>query len=479
MPSPVETAIRGAVTQGVMAIANFNREHRRAKGDNPFLTGIHTPLSGEFTEADLPVTGDIPAALNGLYVRNGPNPLQKVNPATHHWFTGDAMLHGVRLQGGRALWYRNRWVRSNAVSDALGEPRAPGPRNPRADNPNTNIVGHAGKIWALVEAGGYPVEVSEELETRAHTDFDGLIGEAFSAHPHYDPDTGEMHAICYNPLNPVTIWHTVIDAAGHVIRREPIPVRNGPMIHDCMITPSYVIILDLPVTFSMASMLQGVSLPYRWNPKHEARIGLLPRNGKAEDIIWCAIDPCFIFHPSNAFETDVGTVVMDACVYETMFDTDARGPDTTGSRFESLVIDPAAARVSREVVDAAPQEFPRYDERRTGKPYRFTYTIALPPGGDAGYLSETRLFKHDLAERRREVHDFGPGRVPGEFVFVPARPDAAEDEGWLIGYVVDTNTKQSELVILDARDFEGTPLARVHIPCQIPPGFHGNFLPLG
>ncbi|MFN4024314.1 MAG: carotenoid oxygenase family protein [Hyphomonas sp.] len=478
MTSPVETVIRGAVTQGVMAIANFNRQHRRSKSENPFLTGIHTPVTRELTDTDLRVSGTIPAGLNGLYVRNGPNPLQKVNPATHHWFTGDAMLHGVRLEGGKALWYRNRWIRSNAVSDVLGEPRAPGPRNPRSDNPNTNIVGHAGKIWAIVEAGGYPVEVSEELETRAHTDLDGLIGEAFSAHPHYDPDTGEMHAICYNPLNPATIWHTVIDASGNVIRREPVPVQNGPMIHDCMITPRYVIILDLPVTFSMASMLQGVSLPYRWNPKHEARIGLLPRDGKAEDIIWCAVDPCFIFHPSNAFETQDGKVVMDACVYETMFDTDARGPDTTGSRFERLRIDPAAGRVTREVIDAAPQEFPRFDERLTGKPYRFAYVVALPPGGDAAYLSETRLFKHDLAEGQREVHDFGPGRVPGEFVFVPARPDAAEDEGWLIGYVADTNTEQTELVILDARDFEGAAVARVHIPSPIPPGFHGNFLPL-
>jgi carotenoid cleavage dioxygenase-like enzyme len=127
MPSPVESAIRGVVTKGVVAIADFNRERKKSKGPNPFLEGLHTPVTEEVTDTALKVTGEIPAALNGLYVRNGPNPLAKVNAATHHWFIGDAMIHGIRLQDGKALWYRNRWVRSNAVSDALGEPRAPGP----------------------------------------------------------------------------------------------------------------------------------------------------------------------------------------------------------------------------------------------------------------------------------------------------------------------------------------------------------------
>jgi carotenoid cleavage dioxygenase len=213
---------------------------------------VHTPVTQEVTDTALKVTGEIPAALNGLYVRNGPNPLTKVHAPTHHWFIGDAMLHGIRLQDGKALWYRNRWVRSNGVSDALGEPRAPGPRHPRTDIANTNIVGHAGKLWAIVEAGGFPVEVADDLSTVAHSNFDGTLGESYSAHPHMDPETGEMHAICYEAQHPDTIWHTVVDTSGHVRRNEPIAVKNGPMIHDCQITPNYVIVMDLPVTFSMA-----------------------------------------------------------------------------------------------------------------------------------------------------------------------------------------------------------------------------------
>src|SRR5690606_34473071 len=98
-----------------------------------YLTGIHQPMTTEETIADLAVTGAIPPALDGRYLRIGPNPVTPPNPADYHWFTGDGMAHGIRIAGGRALWYRNRWLRSNAVSAALGEPPAPGRRAALSD----------------------------------------------------------------------------------------------------------------------------------------------------------------------------------------------------------------------------------------------------------------------------------------------------------------------------------------------------------
>ena len=476
MTSPVESAIRGLVTTGIMGVANFNRTMRRAKAPNPYLAGVHTPLKEENTITDLKVTGTIPPALNGVYLRNGPNPLKMPNPATHHWFVGDAMLHGLRIQDGKALWYRNRWIRSTPVSEALHEAPVPGPRG--RGSPNTNVVGHAGKILAIVEAGGYPAEVTEELETRKFSDFEGTFGKAFSAHPHLDPETGEMHAICYAGGDPTTVWHTVLDKDGKVRRNEPIEVQDGPSIHDCMITKSYVIVMDLPVTFSMAALVAGESFPYRWNPKHAARIGLLPREGKGSDIIWCDIEPCYIFHPANAYETADGKVIMDAAVHADMFADGAMGPDSQKTPFERLTIDPVAKKVTRKVIDATSQEFPRPDERRMGKPYRYAYTMALPEDRDPAFMGDSRLFKHDLEAGTRETHDFGEGKMPGEFVFVPASATSAEDEGWLVGFVIDAEKKTTDFVILDARNFTGAPQATITIPVQIPPGFHGNFIAL-
>ncbi|MFN9578918.1 MAG: carotenoid oxygenase family protein, partial [Novosphingobium sp.] len=137
MASAVETVIRGVVTKGVMAVASFNRARQDAEKKHPFLTGIHTPMTEERTLTDLKVTGAIPAELSGRYVRIGPNPF-KPDPRGHHWFIGDGMVHGVRLQDGKALWYRNRYIRSQALEAQGGPKAAPGPRRGRRDLINTN-----------------------------------------------------------------------------------------------------------------------------------------------------------------------------------------------------------------------------------------------------------------------------------------------------------------------------------------------------
>ena len=128
----------------------------------PFhLRGNFAPVRDEATAVDLPVQGAVPRALGGLYVRNGPNPKTGQSP---HWFVGDGMLHGVELRDGRALWYRNRWVRTRAfVEDAPGL-GPDGVRDLTVGRANTHVIGHAGRILALVETS-FPTEVTRELDT--------------------------------------------------------------------------------------------------------------------------------------------------------------------------------------------------------------------------------------------------------------------------------------------------------------------------
>jgi carotenoid cleavage dioxygenase len=475
MGSPIETLVRGAVAKGAEAVAAFNR-HRlpEPEGGNPFLTGIHEPMTSELTLTELDVTGTIPAGLEGRYLRIGPNPVA-ADPASYHWFIGDGMVHGLALSGGRALWYRNRWIRSNAVARARGVEPAPGPRHD-FDTVNTNIVAIGGRTLALVEAGSYPVKLDEMLGRQLYDNFGGTLKGSFSAHPHRDPRTGENHAICYEGRDPGTIRHVVVDAAGKVVREEPIAVRHGPMIHDCAITDRFLVILDLPVTFSMKTLLAGHGFPYRWNPEHEARVGLMPRRGTQADIIWCPVEPCFSFHVVNAYDGDTGAVVLDLCVYDTMFADGARGPDGRSLGIERWTIDPARRTVTRSTIDAAPQEFPRPDERFFGQPHRHAWSMALPGAGDNREFRGNALFAHDLVAGTRQLHAFGPERFPGEFVFVPEAPDSPEGAGWLMGLVVDMNDETTELVIIDTRRFEDAPIATVRLPHRVPPGFHGNWI---
>lgn len=477
MGSPIETLIRGAVTKGVEALADFNRKRMTPPVDgNPFLTGIHTPMTEELTLTELPVTGTIPPGLDGRYMRIGPNPID-ADPASHHWFIGDGMVHGIAIADGSALWYRNRWVRSNGVAKALQVAPAPGPRlNNQFDTVNTNVVAIGGRTFALVEAGSYPVELGERLNEQVYNPFDGTLKGSFTAHPHHDPRTGENHAICYDSRDPGTIRHVVIDTAGKVVREEPVAVQHGPMIHDCAITGRFVVILDLPVTFSMRTLIEGHGFPYRWNPAHAGRVGLMPRGGTQEDIVWCPVAPGYAFHVANAYDAPDGSVVMDLCVYDTMFGDGAQGPDARSRGLERWTVDPVGRTVGIRTIDAAAQEFPRPDERFFGQPYRYAWTIAIPEEPVARYIGSTSLYAHDLQTGTREVHDFGPGRHPGEFVFVPESPDAPEGHGWLMGFVIDTRDDTTDLVILDARRFEGPPVASIHLPHRIPPGFHGNWI---
>lgn len=473
MASILEKSIRGTVTRGIETIAGYNRR-RLPEGEHPFLSGIHRPMPAELTLDDLDVEGTIPAQLDGSYMRIGPNPFRP-DPAGYHWFIGDGMVHAVRLGGGRAS-YRNRWIRSRELADQGGPAAAPGPRRGR-DNVNTNVVAIAGRPLALVEAGSYPVELDHALANQTYSDFAGSLAGSFSAHPHLDPATGENHAIVYDAQQPNTLRHVVVDAAGRVTRELAIPVVHGPSVHDCALTERFVVIFDLPVTFSMKALLGGYRFPYRWNPEHRARVGLLPRAGSAEDVIWCDVDPCYVFHVANSFEDGAGRVVVDLCPYATMFEGGMDGPNGRSLGLERWTIDPAGRSVTRATLDPAPQEFPRPDERFFAKPYRHAWSMALPRTDQPGFIAATRLYAHDLVSGERQVRDFGPGRFPGEFVFVPRSAAAPEADGWLMGLVVDAGREASELVIIDAHDFTGPAVATVHIPHRVPPGFHGNWIP--
>lgn len=475
MASAVESAIRGVVTKGITAVATFNRRRQDAEQDHPFLTGIHTPIHDELTITDFKVTGAIPAELAGRYVRIGPNPF-KPDPRGHHWFIGDGMVHGIRLKDGKAEWYRNRYIRSQ-VLEAVGGPKAaPGPRRSQRDGVNTNVIKIAGQITAIVEAGSTPAQLDDNLETVAYTDFGGTLTAPFTAHPHEDPLTGEFHAITYDAMTPDRVWHVVLSTEGKVVRELEVPVEHGPSIHECTITRNYVVIFDLPVTFSMKSLIAGQQFPYRWNTEHKARVGLLPRTGTADDIIWCDVDPCYVFHVANSYEDEAGRVIIDSAVYETMFSGGPEGPNGKPLGLERWIVDPAARKVERQTLDASPQEFPRPDERFFGQPYRYAWAMGLPDDGDAAFLGAQPLYRHDLQTGERQVCDFGPNRVPGEFVFVPRSKDAAEGDGWLMGYVIDAANETTDLVILDAGNIAAPPVASVHIPHRIPPGFHGNWL---
>ena len=102
------------------------------------------------------------------------------------------------------------------------------------------------------------------------------------------------------------------------------------------------------------------------------------------------------------------------------------------------------------------------------------------PARYAVSVGETELVRYDLNTGSAVEHRFGteqsPGR-PGEAVFVPSTTGPADEgNGWYLGYVYDPARDGSDLVIIDASDFSGDPVARIKLPHRVPFGFHGNWI---
>ncbi|NEW25451.1 carotenoid oxygenase family protein [Nocardia cyriacigeorgica] len=424
-----------------------------------WLTGHLAPVPDEIDALDLEVTGTLPDELTGRYFRNGPNPAP--GQPNGHWFAGAGMIHGVRLRGGHAEWYRNRWVRTTAFTDRAPFIREDATIDRAAVSANTHVIPHGDRIFALVEAG-FPYEVTPELQTVGPCDFGGRLDTAMTAHPKLDPSTGDLLFFGYGFQPPYLTYHR-LSAAGQLVESREVEVRGPTMMHDFAITENYVIWLDLPVTFDHEMAIGGVTMPYRWDDEYGARLGVMPRG--AGPVQWFDIEPCYIFHIGNAYERD-GAIVIDgaryrpedfAAVWTTIGGISSASADTpaAGARLHRWTLHPATGVVSEDSLDDRAIEFPTHDLAVTGRGYRYLYTV-----------SSGAIVKYDLdtgrAIMRRAEH-------PGEAVFVPAEGRRAEDEGWLLSLV------GAELVILDAHEL--SQVGSVRLPRRVPAGFHGSWVP--
>ncbi|KAL5765365.1 hypothetical protein ACOSP7_015982 [Xanthoceras sorbifolium] len=74
------------------------------------FTGNFSPVN-ELSPTECPVVnGEVPFSLNGVYIRNGPNP-QHMPRSPLHLFEGDGMVHSIQLSKGRAV-YACRYVKT-------------------------------------------------------------------------------------------------------------------------------------------------------------------------------------------------------------------------------------------------------------------------------------------------------------------------------------------------------------------------------
>jgi len=454
---------------------------------NPFLEGNFAPWRMEGVADDLTVTGTIPRELNGTYYRNGPNPAFEP-AARYHWFDGDGMIHAITLRDGRAH-YRNRFVMSAGLQEERAAGRATFPslleldptEVPRIKNTgNTNIVCHAGRLLALMEAA-LPTRMAQgTLETLGEFDFDGRLIGPMTAHPKMDPETGEMLFFGYSPFPPFLQYH-VADRDGRLVRSEPIDVAWPSMMHDFAVTKDHVIFILCPLVFSFENVRERGGA-FSWEPARGTRLGVMPRSGGNADVRWYDTDACYVFHPMNAYE-DGDAIVLDVARYGRLDFMTPKGVenlsyrDDTAARMHRWRIDRRAGGVRSTPLDDVIAEFPRVDERRVGRRHRFGYAAARETGVEDGSRPEwTSVRKYDLERGTMETRRYGAGNGVGEPLFVPRTPGADEDDGWVLVLVYDHARNASRFDVLDARAITDDPVATVWLPHRVPYGFHGNWV---
>jgi len=452
---------------------------------NPFLKGNYAPVRSE-DDFELTVKGEIPAALAGTLYRTGPNPQFDPRDDNHHWFAGDGMVHAFHVANG-AVRYRNRYVRTpkweaehkagHALFGTFGNPFTTDPDYIGQDSgvANTNIVFHAGRLLALEEA--HPPFAMEpgSLASRGYVDYGGR----FTAHPKFDPETGEMVFFSYStgemPFTNV-VSYGVVDKSGRLTRREDFEAPYCSMIHDFMVTRNHVLIPVLPLVGDLQRVMAG-GPPFAWQPEKPAMVAVMSRAEGVSSLRWFSTDPSYVFHPMNAWEAD-GKIYADVMKYERapLF------PNADGSRGENVgaylvrwIFDLSGATdtIREEPLDDLSGEFPRFDERFSGLAYRHGWFAAQTRTGKVEFNALAHI---DHATGRRSTWMLPEGDAIGEPVFVPRSADAPEGDGWVTAVAYRGAEDVSELLVFEAQDMAAGPIGSALMPRRVPFGFHGNWV---
>jgi carotenoid cleavage dioxygenase-like enzyme len=247
------------------------------------------------------------------------------------------------------------------------------------------------------------------------------------------------------------------------VEHRAIEVSTACYMHDFAMTEHYAIFFDTP-----AVMVQDWSggMPFQWQEGRGTRIGVVPRSGGPAR--WFDVPACQLLHTANAFEED-GRIVVDG-TRAARFSPDS---PTALYRWE---IDLERGIVSEAALGHHTVELPRVDERRTGRPYRYVYAVEFCDFGPGSIPRGSLLRRYDVETGASVASNFGVRYAPGEPVFIPKAADAAENDGWVIALRYDREEDRSDLIVLDANEFDGDPVAIVHLPRRVPFGFHGSWV---
>ncbi|QPN60738.1 carotenoid oxygenase family protein [Synechococcus sp. CBW1002] len=470
------------------------------------------------------VRGTIPPDLAGTLYRNGPGRLERGGHWLHHPFDGDGMITALRFEAGQAV-LTNRFVRTEGwlEEEAAGRflyrgvfgSQKPGGLLANAFDlrmkniANTHVVRLGDQLLALWEASSPHALDPDTLETRGLTLLDGVLGkgEAFSAHPRFDPGHhGEARMVTFGvkagPRSTIRLMEFAASGprAGQLLADRHDSVAGFAFLHDFAITPRYAVFLQNAVAFNplpFVAGLKGAAQCLASKPGEQGHFLIVPRPGataagdSAAEPTAPIVVPApegFVFHHLNAFEdAATGELVVDSIFYDDFPSIDP-GVDFRAVDFDTLPagrlvrtrIDLEHRTAASTVLEERCCEFAMVNPERQGLDARYGWTaVAECERGNAPLQAIEKL---DLHTCERRVWSAAPRGFVSEPVMVPRPATAtsaprAEDDGWVLNLVWNGARCASDLVILHAADLSEQ--AVLELPLAIPYGLHGSWAPLG
>ncbi|MBF2017019.1 MAG: carotenoid oxygenase family protein [Rivularia sp. T60_A2020_040] len=483
--------------------------------------GGYQSLTEEFDYWIDDIEGEIPPELNGTLFRNGPGLFDINGQNIHHPFDGDGMISRITFTNGRAH-FRNRFIRTEGYIKEQEAGRIlyrgvfgtqkPGGWLANAFDfnlkniANTNVIYWGGKLLALWEAAEPHKLDPQTLETLGKEQFDGVLseGEAFAAHPRFDPscqqNNGEPCLVNFSikPGLSTTITIFELDTTGKIVRKNAYSVPSFAFIHDFVITPNYCILFQNPVAFNpipFALGMRGAGECIKFQPNQPTKVIVIPRNpnfpkeGNKNGMQILEAQSGFVFHHANAFEKD-SEIIIDSICYEALPEVQPES-DFRQTDFDALkpgqlwrfYLNLKDNQVRRELIESRCCEFPCVNPEKVGREHRYLYMGAAHAADGNAPLQAWE--KVDLQTGEKQLWSAAPHGFVSEPNFVPrdmpkassfANRNGDEDDGWVLGLVYDSTHHRSDVVILDAKDLNKQPIATLHLKHHIPYGLHGNFV---
>jgi all-trans-8'-apo-beta-carotenal 15,15'-oxygenase len=446
------------------------------------------------------VDGEIPIDLVGTLFRNGPGKFDIKGEKYGHPFDGDGMVCAIAFKDGKAH-FANQFVKTPEFlaeqkaekilyRGVFGTQKAGGWLGNIFDLKNknvanTNVVYQGGKLLALWEAA-LPYSLNpQNLDTLGLENFGGKLaaGQVFTAHPRRDERTGDLWGFGVQPGPQSTISIYRVNDRGELSTESQVKVSGFCFLHDFAYTPNYRIFMQNPVSFKPLPFILGLSTAgecIELKPNSPSQFLIIDRQGNLQTI---KTDPCFVFHHCNAYEVGDEIIVDSVCYpdYPKLeANTDFREVDfdkVIAGQLWRFTIDCKLGKVKRELILERSCEFPVVHPRCAGQKHRYTYIGAI--ANESGNAPLQAIAKIDMETGKQEFHSFAPRGFINEPIFVPRNADEknAEDDGWVLTLIFDSEHNRSDLVILDAQNITGKPVATLHLNHHVPYGLHGTFTP--